>query len=299
VSATVFFDSASELATLSNTFSVASVPTDPTTVTLIVTDPLGASTTYVYSLGEITRSSAGAYTKDIPCSESDTWQYEWIGTGAASDAEVGTWFVQETGLGKLYCPISALKSRLGIEHSEADFELHAACFAASRWIEQYTERIFWRTTSSARTFTPDGQYCLKLPAFCDLVSVSAVKTDTAGDGTFVTTLAASTYQLLPYNTSAAPETLPYNEIRSLSAAFPTSCGYGTRRNTVEVTGIWGWPKVPSAIRQAAAIIAADTFKLKDSPFGVEGQGEFTVNVGENRRALKFLDPYKRFSVLIA
>lgn len=301
MSATVFFTSASELATLSNTFLVSAVATDPTTVSLTITSPTNVLTTYTYAGAQITRTSAGVYTKDITCDEDGEWQYKWIGTGTAVDTAIGTWHVQETDLGKLYCPIESLKSRLDISTTGSDFELHAACFAASRWVEQYTERVFWRTASAARTFEPTSLYCVTLPAFCDLVSVSAVKTDSGYDGTFATTWSASDYQLLPHNTYAAPEQLPYNEVRAVgSYNFPAWWALPrTRRDTVQITGIWGWPKVPPAIRQAAAIIAADTYKLKDAPFGVAGQGEFTVNVGENRRAQRLLDPYRRFPMLVA
>lgn len=291
MTATVFFSSASELATVSNTFSVNDVATNPTSVTLTITSPTNVVTTPTP-----TNSATGVYTADVTCDEDGTWQYQWVGTGAAVDTAVGTWKVEETSLGKLYCPIETLKSRLNITHSNADFELHAACFAASRWVEQHTERIFWRTLSSSRTFVPDCSTVL-LPAFCDLVSASAVKTDTAGDGTFATTLSASDWRLLPYNPSAAPEQLPYNEIRLTTGSFPTG-GRG-RPDTVQVTGIWGWPKVPSAIRSAAAILAADVYKLKDAPFGVAGEGEFLMQAGENRRALKLLEPYKRYAVLVA
>lgn len=292
----VLFNSASELATLTNTFSVAGTPTDPTTITLTVTSPSG-----VVSSPTPTHGGTGAYTADVTCDEDGTWQYLWIGTGTATDASPGTWVVQETDLGRLYCPIESLKSRLGISHTQADFELHAACFAASRWVEQYTERTFWRTISTARTFEPNTPYHLTLPPFCDLVSAASVKTDTAMDGTYGTTITAGSYQLLPHNPSAAPEQQPYTEIEALQGAyFPcTRYNIGVRRDSVQITGIWGWPKVPLAIRQATAIIAADTFKLKDAPLGVAGEGEFTVQVGENRRALKFLDPYRRSPVLVA
>lgn len=291
MSAAVFFSSASELATVSNTFKVNGSPTNPTTATLTIMSPSNDITTPTPS-----NTGPGAYSADVVCDEDGEWQYEWVGTGAAVDTEIGTWYVQETDLGKLYCPIAALKSRLNIPHTNSDFELHAACFAASRWIEQHTERVFWRSLSQTRTFEPDCGTVL-LPAFCDLVSVSAVKTDTAGDGTFATTLSAGGYRLLPANPAAAPEALPYNEVRLTSGTFPIG-GVG-QPDTVQITGVWGWPKVPSAIRQAAAIIAADTYKLKDSPFGVAGEGEFTVAVGENKRALRYLEPYRRTAVLVA
>lgn len=306
MSATVFFNSASELATLGNTFLVSSVATDPTTVSLTVTSPANVVTTYTYAGALITRTSAGVFTKDIACDEDGEWQYVWTGTGAASDVVAGTWTVFETDLGKLYCPIRTIKSRLGITGTTDDLELHAACFAVSRWIEGYCERLFWRSTSTPRTFVPGRDiYCLKLPVYCDLVSVTSLKTDTAADGTFATTWSASDYQLLPYNTAAAPEQLPYNEIRAIgSRTFPwlypaALRGIPGRRDLIQVTGVWGWPKVPYGIRQGAAIIVADTFKLKDSAFGVEGGADFTTTIGENRRAMKFIDQYKRNAMLVA
>jgi hypothetical protein len=298
VSATVFFNSSSELATLTNTFTVNGTATNPTTTTLTVTSPTNVVTTPA-----TTNPSTGVFTADITCNEEGEWQYVWTGTGAATDTIAGTWTVYDTELGNLYCPIQAVKSRLGITNSNSDSELHAACFAVSRWIEKYTERVFYQTLSTVRTFVPRDLYCVRLPEFCDLVSVTSLKTDTAGDGSFALTWNAADYQLLPYNTFAAPEQQPYTEIRAVGGkTFPALYTYGVprRRDVVQITGIWGWPKVPYGVRQAALILAADTFKLKDAPFGIEGGPDFgATTVGENRRAMKFLDPYRRNAVLVA
>lgn len=298
MSATVFFSSSSELATLTNVFKVAGAATDPTSVALTITSPSNVVTTPTPTHGV-----TGTYTADITCNEDGTWQYEWVGTGTATDTEAGTWEVLDTDLGKLYCPISMLKSRLSIDSTNTamDYELHAACFAASRWVEQYTERIFYRTLSQTRTFAPDNFYYLTLPEYCDLVSASAVAVDAAGSGTFATTWAASDYQLLPYNPAAAPEDRPYTALQAIAGmTFPLPVRGAVRRaDTVQITGIWGWPKVPMGIKQAAAIIATDLFALKDAPFGVEGQAEFTTQVGDNRRAMRLLDPYRRMAVLVA
>jgi hypothetical protein len=298
VSATVFFNSASELATLTNTFAVNGVNTNPTGVTLTVTSPTNVVTTPVTS-----NPSTGIYTADVTCNEEGEWEYVWAGTGAAADTVAGSWTVYDTALGNLYCPIQAVKSRLGITNNNSDYELHAACFAVSRWIEEYTERVFYRSLSASRTFVPRDLYCLRLPEFNDLVSVTSLKTDTAGDGSFALAWNAADYQLLPYNPSAAPEQRPYTEIRAVGGlTFPALYAYAVprRRDVVQVTGIWGWPKVPYGVRQAALILAADTFKLKDAPFGIEGSPDFgATTVGENRRAMKFLDPYRRNSALVA
>lgn len=302
MSATVFFADSSELATLTNTFKVGGTATDPTTVSLTVTDPTGAATTYTFAAAQITKTDTGVYTKDIACATAGTWTYEWIGTGAASDAAAGTWDVFETQLGRLYATVAALKSRLGITDAVDDFELHAACFAASRSIEQYCERTFWRTdANTARTFEPCGLYLLKLPEFNDLVSVTTMAADTDGDGTADVTWAATDYQLYPVNPGAAPETRPYTKVKAVGRyTFPLLYPTLVHTDLMHITGAWGWPAVPWAIRQATLILAAEMFKLKDAPFGVAGFGDYgPVRIRENPKLAAYAGPYRRNAALMA
>ncbi len=298
---TVFFDSTNELATLTNTFAVDGVNTDPTAVSLTITSPTGVTTTPTP-----TKTATGVYRADITCGEADTWQYEWTGTGAATDDVVGTWEVQETALGRLYCTVEALKSRLGITDTVDDLEIHAACFAASRWLEQYCERTFWRTAATeVRTFAPTDWWVLRLPEFNDLVSVVSILTDEAGDGTFETTWAPTDFQLLAgtghsaYNAQAGPEPRPYTAIKSISTRrWPWIYTTPARSDRVQITGVFGWPGVPRAIKQAAQLLAAEVFRRKDAPFGVAGDGEFITRAGDNRLARTLADPYRRNSVLM-
>lgn len=295
---TVFFSDTNELATVSNVFKVAGVPTDPTTVTLTITSPTGVTTTPTP-----THTGTGAYSSDVSCAEAGTWQYEYIGTGTASDATAGTWEVQETQLGRLYCTLEALKSRLGITNNDDDFEIYDACFGASRWIEGHCERHFWRTASTeVRTFVPRGLWHLHLPEFSDLVSVSTFKTDAGGDGTFETTWSTSDYQLLPFNPTAAPERKPYTAVKAVgSQTFPWRIpGIAARDDRVQITGVFGWPAIPASVKTAARIIAAEYYKYKDAPLGAGGQGEFVLPVtNDSTRAQKMLANYRRNAVLIA
>lgn len=307
MSSQVFFESASELATLTNTFNnSAGTPTDPTTISLSITDPTGAVTTYTYAASQITKTSTGVYTKDIACSIDGTWTYEWTGTGAVADVVAGTWEVHETSLGKLYCTVEALKSSFKDSRTVDDLEYHAACFAASRALEQYCQRMFYRTTET-RTLNPTGLYRVELPAFHDLVSVTSLKTDEAGDGTFETTWATSDYQLLCLgdtpNVNAGPEPRPYTKIKAVgSRTFPAWCYTPlSRRDRVEVTGVWGWSSVPWAIKKAAEIVAAETFKLKDAPgMATSGYEDFSVSMLDSearRRFARFANPYQHISKL--
>jgi hypothetical protein len=305
--ASVFFESASELATLTNTFTVGGTLTDPTTITLVITDPQGALTTYTFALAEITKVSVGLYRKDITCSLAGEWQYEWVGTGAAVDTEVGTWTVLDTTLGRLYATLQTLKSRLGLASTDTadDYELHTACFAASRAVEQYCQRTFWRGDSDgeARTFIPDDGYCVKLPPFCDLVSVVSLKADASGDGVFDTTWAASDYQLLPHNPGAAPELRPYTELKAVGTrTFPLPTAVLARDDRVEITGVWGWPAVPYGVKQSALITAAEVFKSKstfEAQMGFDEMAQFVLR--RNPIARDLIKPYRhlRATVLVA
>jgi hypothetical protein len=303
VGATVFFNSTNELATLSNTFKVSGVATDPTAVTLTVTSPSNVVSTYTWPTpATLTHGTAGVFSKDIPCNEAGDWQYLWEGTVAASDAEAGTWTVQETTLGKLYCTPAALKSRLGITSTGDDYEIHEACFSASRAVEAMCERVFYRTaTGTVRTFVPDGLYCTTFGAYNDLVTLTTLKTDAGGDGTFETTWSTSDYQLHPVNPAAAPETRPYTKVRAVgSLTFPLPFFVIGREDLVQITGVFGWPAVPKAVKQASLILAEETFKLKDAPFGVAGFGDLgVVRVRENPAVARLLAPYKRYPMLVA
>jgi hypothetical protein len=69
--------------TITETFSVLGVPTDPTTVTYVVKDPLGAEVTYVFGVdAEVTNPGVGIFVLDLPAAtEPGQWFYTIAGTG--------------------------------------------------------------------------------------------------------------------------------------------------------------------------------------------------------------------------
>jgi hypothetical protein len=61
---------------------------DPDTVSLIVTDPDGLETTYVYLTdAEVVKDSTGNYHADISASAPGTWYYRWLSTGNGQAGE--------------------------------------------------------------------------------------------------------------------------------------------------------------------------------------------------------------------
>lgn len=295
---TVHYNHASELATITNTWSVGGTATDPDTVTFVVTDPTGSASTYTFAAGQITKSSTGVYTKDISCSSTvaGTWQAVLIGTGVAADVAVVTWETQSTDAQQMYCTPETLKSRTGITDTLNDLEILGACTSASRWIDSWCDRQFFRATTT-RTFAPSDLYCM---AVDDLVSVTTLKTDPGGDGTFETTWATSDYQLLPLNPSAAAEQRPYTSIRAVgSYTFPHCAYLGARSDRVQVVGVFGWPAVPAAVKQAAAILSTDMLKLGTMAFGIAGYGEYgAVRARPNPIVVSLLAPYRKHPVLV-
>lgn len=293
--AEVLYVGENELATVTHTFTVAGTPTDPTTVTLVVTDPNGDATTYSYALAEITRTGAGVYRKDIPCEAAGVWSYVWVGSGDAPDVAAGTWTVQSTALNTLYCTPDELKHRVQLENSYSDLEVLGAVTAVSRWIEDHCERTFFRQTA---TRTYDAGVPLRV-AVHDLVEVTALATDDDGSGGYATTWAPSDFQVLRAAMVLRPEETPFTAIKAVAGRrFPT-CTTG-REQLVRVTGVFGWPVVPEPVRQAAAIWATDLLKLGTMAFGIAGYGEYgAVRARPNPIVDALLHGYQRFPAKVA
>ena len=280
MSATVFYadPNGNELATVSNVFDVNNIPTDPTSVSLIVTDPTGTATTYTYNPGSVTRTGTGAYQQLVPTTIAGVWSYEWIGTGTASDVIAGTWTASPLTSNQLYCTVEELKSRLAIPDTSDDFEVTLAVQAACRSVDEICGRYFWRGTDT-RTYVPESIYEQQ---FDDIVSVTTFKVDFDGDGVYEQTWTQGTDFALTtspgqYNPAAKGEQWPYTGVavigtgRFIPFVWPLS-----HRDRIQITGVFGWPSVPLAVKQAALLLAADIFRRKDAPFGIAGFGELGV-----------------------
>lgn len=306
MSATVFYNSSAELATCSNVFSGSGAPADPTAVTLVITDPAGVTTTYNWPSGPnlLTRTGPGAFTQGVPCSSAvdGIWVGVWTGTGAASDVAPFTWTVQSPDLSRYYCSLEELKSRLKITTTADDFEVTMAVAAASRGVDGYTERYFFRAQDT-RTYVPQDLYRCRVD---DLVSVTALATDPAGStpqgGTFPVSWSASDFQLLPYNPGRTGEPWPFTSVRAVGhLTFPWVVPMLLMRmDRVQVSGVFGWPAVPQAVRTATLILASQLFRLKDVPLGSDTPGEFVIGMISSTPVLgEMLGPYVRSPVLMA
>lgn len=177
-----------------------------------------------------------------------------------------------------YATLAELKTWIGIGDTADDTNLELCINAASRWIDTYCHRRFWLdSAATARTFTASDNYLIDID---DLGSTTgfALKVDQDANGTFETTLTATDYLLLPDDASTAyPEALPYSQIQAIgSYVFPLPVSGLRRASLVQVTGKWGWPAVPEAVKQACMIEAHRLFTRRKSPEGVAGFNDFGV-----------------------
>ena len=150
-----------------------------------------------------------------------------------------------------YCTLSDLKTSLAIEDIQDDTALEAAILTASRMIDDYTGRFFYRDGTTAapvtRYYTPDSWYITNLD---DFVSLNQIALDDDFDQTYTTILAASDYLIDPVNN--ARRGWPYNRITAIDRyifpyAYPQS---------VRVQAVWGWPSVPAEISMATKLQAS-------------------------------------------
>lgn len=304
MSATVFYSSAQELATVANVFKVLGAATDPTAVVLTITDPAGFVTTYNWPGGPntLTHVATGSFKQDVPSPLDGIWAYLWTGTPPASDAVAGTWTVFPTSLNRYYCTAEELKSRLQISTTSDDSEIALAVAAASRAVDGYCGRYFWRGTDT-RTYVPRDLYQTRTD---DLVSVSALATDPAGNtaqgGTFPVSWPAGSFQLLPYNPGTFGEPWPFTKVRAVGGfTFPWVVPLLLMRmDRVQVTGVFGWPAVPAVIRSMTLTVAAEVFRSKDAPGGGGAPGEFAVAViSASPMVRQALEVYRRNPFLAA
>lgn len=162
-----------------------------------------------------------------------------------------------------YTTLVNQKLSLGIDDSVDNTWLEICITAASRAIDNFTERVFYQT-SATRVFVPYDNFLVEID---DLATLTTLKTSTNVDGVFDVTWSTNDRQLEPLNGIAGGMPSPTTHIRAVGDYWYPTAG---QEATVQVVGTFGWPAVPSAIEQACILQAARYFKRADSPMGVAG-----------------------------
>lgn len=195
-----------------------------------------------------------------------------------------------------YATLSDVKAALRITDNVDDSLLEISIEAASREIDGWCERVFTSSTAT-RIYRPTDVFSVDVD---DLQSITTLKTDSDGDGVFDVTWETTDYQLNPLNGLAGGISTPYTQVRAIGEyLFPIYEPRNVNSNeaSVEIAGVWGWPSVPTAVKQACIILSMRQFKRYDSPTGVMGFGDLGVmRVGRvDPDVEKLLMPFRKMA----
>lgn len=197
-----------------------------------------------------------------------------------------------------YATSADLKSALSLTgETFADAEISVALTAASRGIEQATNRRFWVDADALqiRYYTPCGADVLFID---DLVTLTALDISTNGNNVFDQTWVLNTeFTLEPLNAATEDPARPFTTIRAnlLSPRF-----FWPYPRSVRVTGKFGWPAIPTQIKEATIMLAAKLLRrVREAPFGVVAFGidGGAVTIARNDPDIQFLiGPFTRLTV---
>ena len=164
-----------------------------------------------------------------------------------------------------YCTLAELKASLNITDSVDDTALETAITAASRMIDDYTERFFYVNGSVGspvtRYYTAVDPYTINID---DITTVSEVATDDNFDRTFGTVWSTTDYMVEPINNPI--KSWPYNRVLAIgSYIFPYQLP-----QSVRIKGVWGFSAIPAEVNMATLIQSSRIFGRRQSPFGIAG-----------------------------
>ena len=167
-----------------------------------------------------------------------------------------------------YCTLAELKASLNITDAVDDTALEAAITAASRMIDDYTERFFYANGTSQ---SPVTRYYTALDAYTinvdDITTVTEIATDDNFDFSYGTVFTTSDFMVEPINNPI--KGFPYNRLLAIgSYIFPYQLPQAVR-----VKGVWGFTAVPPEVNMATLIQSSRLFGRRQSPFGIAGSPE--------------------------
>ena len=174
-----------------------------------------------------------------------------------------------------YCTLADVKASLRITDNVDDTLLEQAIESASRRIDGYCGRFFYKTASTAMPIFNTHPTILGFPN--DLANDTVtIKISTQGNNVFDSTLVKNVdYMLTPTNNVLLG--YPYHQAVMIgSKQFPIY--YMPAPPTVEVTGFWGWNAVPNDVKESCILLAMRQFARLNAALGVVGFADMAMQV---------------------
>lgn len=303
--------------------NAAGTPTDPSSISCVVTDPSGTATTYTYNgsppNNTITRSGTGVYNLSLSgLTVAGLYTYVWIGTGNGVGQVNADTFrliaLNDVGVGRTgwYVGLEELKSRNSVpqtNHAD-DYEWAMAISAASGWINRYCGQHFYPITE-VRTFPITNIYYLPIDPVVP-GSITEFAVDYNGDGVYDTIWTeGANYQLYrqdnTYNINDLGVARPFDLVKVILGTPVTPQGGEffpfvwpfTQDNRVQITATWGWAAIPPEVTHACTLLATQLFKEKDSPWGIAGVSDLgAVRVQASPWIADMLRPYRDYRKVV-
>lgn len=196
-----------------------------------------------------------------------------------------------------YLSVSELKAALRITDNIDDALLTAAINSATSFVNTHCQRSFDAagTAITTKIYVPTGRWDpLQID---DAVEVTEVAIDEDLDKSYSTVLRDIDYQTHPVNTTTGG--IPY----PITALRPQEDGYWpmwNSRPTVRVKGRFGWPELPTPVKEATLLQASRLFTRLESPLGVAGFGDMgvmRVSFKGDPDVLMLLAPFRKLRVI--
>jgi hypothetical protein len=176
-----------------------------------------------------------------------------------------------------YATLLDVKNALRITDSLDDSLLETAIESASRMVDGFTARTFTNAGTAIRNFAATDGINLIIDDAIEVIEVAS----TDEIGSTYTIWKPTDYQLEPLNDRVDGLYSPYTGIRAVGDfTWPVV----DQQALVRITAVYGFPAIPSAVKQATIIQASRLFKRLDSPLGVLGMGDMGAI-----RVSRFLD----------
>jgi hypothetical protein len=194
-----------------------------------------------------------------------------------------------------YTDLASVKLALHLSTTDSvdDTVLNALMTTASREVDQYCDRYFGQLGT-----LEDPQERLyrvrtrNLVLTDDIVEVVDVQVDYTGYAQTFTSLGADSVIPLPVNAMQQATPFPYTSLQTVpSTVLAMPPGW------VKVIGVFGWPEVPRAVKDATLLQTLRLFKSRDVPLGLVGGadslGVLRLPGGLHPDARMLLEPYRR------
>ncbi len=168
-----------------------------------------------------------------------------------------------------YITVNELKAYVRVDDVLDDADVADAVTAASRAVDTHCNRQFGQvSTVQARTYTAawdryEQCYVAQIDDVVDVAELVVVDSSA---------VEVTDYELRPIN--AVVKGRPYTEITVPAAG------------TYQITALWGWDAVPTAVKLATKLQGSRFLARRDSPYGIAG----SPTLGSEMRLLARVDP---------